>query len=230
MRSPSRSSGSWPTRWTPTGKASKEVDVPESARAERAREAREARRQQILDVALDVFSEKGFHDASITDVVKAAGVARGTFYQYFDSKQAIFHELLDQLIENLRDSIVGVDVSEGAAPVRQQLVTTVTGILDAVDQQRQFVRIVLRVAVGLDEEVDAKLSEFYGNLRAFIAMSLRRGQMLGLIRECDPQLAAVCVLGAFRAVVEEYLGGDDKVDTHRLALGILEFSLKGLLA
>lgn len=204
--------------------------MPESIRAERAREAREARRQQILAVALDVFSEKGFHDASISDVVRAANVARGTFYQYFDSKQAIFHELLDQLIEHLSESIVGVDMRPGAPPVRQQLVATVTGVLNAVDEQRQFVRIVLRVAVGLDEEVDAKLSEFDSSLRRLIAESLRRGQVLGLIRECDPDLAAVCVLGAFRAVVEEYLGGDDDVDTHRLALGILEFSLKGLLA
>jgi AcrR family transcriptional regulator len=204
--------------------------MPETARAERAREAREARRQQILDVALDVFSEKGFHDASITDVVRAANVARGTFYQYFDSKHAIFHELLDRLIEQVAASIIGVDATRGAPPVRQQLVATVTRILDAVDQQRQFVRIVLRVAVGLDEEVDAKLLEFNASLRRLISESLRRGQMLGLIRECDPDLAAVCVLGAFRAVVEEYLGGEEEVDTHRLALGILEFSLKGLLA
>ncbi|MCO4745447.1 MAG: TetR/AcrR family transcriptional regulator [Proteobacteria bacterium] len=204
--------------------------MADTARAERAREARELRRAQILAVALQVFSEKGYHAASISDVVKAAGVARGTFYQYFDSKHAIFHELLDQLIAGLSASIVGVDLSEGAAPVRQQLIGTVTRIVDAVDTNRPFVRIVLRVAVGLDAEVDAKLEEFYGNIRSVIALSLRRGQMMGLIRECDPELAAVCVLGSFRAVIEQYLGSDDEVDTHRLALGILEFSLKGLLA
>lgn len=204
--------------------------MPETVRAERAREAREARRRQILAVALEVFSEKGYHDASITDVVRHAGVARGTFYQYFDSKQAIFHELLDQLLDGLRSSVVGVDDREGAPPIRQQLVGTVTRVLDAVDTNRPFVRIALRVAVGLDAEVDEKLAQFNGNLRTLIALSLRRGQTMGLIRECDTQLAAVCVLGAFQAVIEQYLGGDEVVDTHRLALGILEFSLKGLLA
>lgn len=204
--------------------------MAETARATRAREARETRRRQLLDVALEVFSEKGYYEASITDVVTAAGVARGTFYQYFDSKEAIFHELLDDLVSGLKQSVVGVDMSPGALPVRDQLVDTVVRILDAVDHNRRFVHIVLRVAVGLDESVDRKLDQFFGELKLLVRESLERGQTLGLIRPCDTELAAHCVLGSFRAVVEHYLGGDAPADTRRIAEGLVSFSFRGLLA
>ena len=204
--------------------------MAETARATRAREARETRRRQLLDVALEVFSEKGYYEASITDVVTAAGVARGTFYQYFDSKEAIFHELLDDLVSGLKQSVVGVDMSPGALPVRDQLVDTVVRILNAVDQNRRFVHIVLRVAVGLDESVDRKLDQFFGELKLLVRESLERGQTLGLIRPCDTELAAHCVLGSFRAVVEHYLGGDAPADTPRIAEGLVSFSFRGLLA
>ena len=202
----------------------------ETTRATRAREARETRRRQLLEVALEVFSAKGYYEASITDVVSAAGVARGTFYQYFDSKEAIFHELLDDLVLGLQQSVVGVDMSPGALPVREQLVGTVVRILDAVDQNRRFVHIVLRVAVGLDDAVDQKLDHFFGALHRLLHESLDRGQALGLIRACDTELAAHCVLGSFRAVVEHYLGGDAPADTRGLAEGLVSFSFRGLLA
>ena len=48
------------------------------------------RRQQILTVARDVFARRGYHAAKIDDIVAAAGIARGTFYLYFEDKRAIF--------------------------------------------------------------------------------------------------------------------------------------------
>ena len=51
---------------------------------------REERRQQILDSALAVFSQKGFHASNVSDVAAHAGVSQGTIYWYFDSKEELF--------------------------------------------------------------------------------------------------------------------------------------------
>jgi len=56
-----------------------------------------ARKSQILDAATKVFAEKGFHRATIRDVARAAGVADGTIYNYFESKTALLLGLLDRL-------------------------------------------------------------------------------------------------------------------------------------
>ena len=59
-----------------------------------------ARRNQILDAAVQVFAEKGFHRATIKDVAKAAGVADGTIYNYFENKTALILGLLNRLNES----------------------------------------------------------------------------------------------------------------------------------
>lgn len=58
-----------------------------------------ARRNQILDAATTIFAEKGFHRATIRDVAKAAGIADGTIYIYFENKTALLMGILDRLNE-----------------------------------------------------------------------------------------------------------------------------------
>src|SRR5436305_2226328 len=59
----------------------------------------DARRNQILDAATNVFAEKGFHDATIRQVAKRAGIADGTIYLYFKSKDDLLLGILDRLNE-----------------------------------------------------------------------------------------------------------------------------------
>ena len=59
-----------------------------------------ARRAQILDAAITVFAEKGFHRATIKDIARQAGVADGTIYTYFANKQELLLGILDRLNES----------------------------------------------------------------------------------------------------------------------------------
>lgn len=52
-------------------------------------------RRHVIDVTLVLFADKGFHETSVDDIAKAAGVSRATLYQYFDGKDQLFVELLD---------------------------------------------------------------------------------------------------------------------------------------
>jgi len=63
--------------------------------AERTQSERQ-RREQILSAARDVFREKGYESATVSDIVRRAGVAQGTFYLYFDSKKTVVIELARQ--------------------------------------------------------------------------------------------------------------------------------------
>lgn len=59
---------------------------------------REARRERILEAALDIFSNKGFEAARLDDVAKRAGVAKGTLYLYFESKEDLFEQLIMTMV------------------------------------------------------------------------------------------------------------------------------------
>ena len=61
-------------------------------------EERATRVQAVLDAALDVFLARGFDAAKLDDVAKQAGVAKGTLYLYFASKEALFEELIRSVI------------------------------------------------------------------------------------------------------------------------------------
>ncbi len=204
----------------------------EDGRTTRARALREERRQQILDAALEIFADSGYHRASISDIVKRAKVARGTFYLYFDSKHAIFAELLEDLLTGFRGTVVGVDTSGDAPPLLDQLVETVRLILDAACSSRAVATIIFREALTLDEEVDARVQAFEDRLHAYVRTSLDNGIALGLLRPHDASVVATCVYGSIRQVIHRVvvLEPDDEPDLEHLAGEIVRFALSGVVA
>jgi len=72
--------------------------APRTARGERTRRA-------ILDAAEHVFAELGYAESSIVRITERAGVGQGTFYLYFDSKLAVFEELVDDLNRRVRHAM-----------------------------------------------------------------------------------------------------------------------------
>ncbi len=77
-----------------------------------------ARREQILDVSVQVFARRGFHSTSMNDVADAAGVTKPVLYQHFDSKQDLYLALLDEAGNRLRNSVT--KAVAGAASGKEQ--------------------------------------------------------------------------------------------------------------
>ena len=60
------------------------------------------RKQQLLDRAAELFAERGYAETRVIDIVRAAGVAKGLFYWYFDNKESLFRELAENIRLRLR--------------------------------------------------------------------------------------------------------------------------------
>src|SRR5687767_15870180 len=88
------------------------------------------RRQEILAAARDVFARRGYHQSTIDDIVVEAGVARGTFYLYFEDKRAIFSDLIDRFAQQLTMAIVRIDPDDAARTVSEQVHENIRRILD----------------------------------------------------------------------------------------------------
>ena len=189
------------------------------------------RREQILRHAAGLFGRNGYHAVSISDIIQAAGIARGTFYTYFENKRAIFDELLDMLVVRIKSCIRKVDVSPGAAPVQEQLESNLTTVIDLLVKNRALLSILLEGAVGLDKGFAAKLAAFYDQITATIAESLALGRSMGLIRDCDTRLAALAAVGALKEVLHDALRNEKKVDDlDAVASGLLDIYLGGVSA
>src|SRR5512143_3842467 len=176
----------------------------DDGRVARAARQRHDRREQVLQCAQRVFSRKGYHAAGVADIIAEAGVARGTFYLYFESKRAIFDELLGRLLALLAASVKRIDVGPGAPPPFDQLLANVNRVVDTLYDHREMTRVLLRSAPGIDADFDRKLDESYGRLRAIIESALATGEAMGLVRPCDHELASLCVLGTVKEVMNHY--------------------------
>lgn len=204
-------------------------DEETDGRVLRGQATREVRRQQIKEAALQVFAERGYHATSVSDLVKAAGVARGTFYLYFQSKESLFLELLDDLMTELRAGIKGVDPSADAG-VRAQLPAVIRRVLTAVSANRALTRILFREAIGLDAEVDARLAAFNDQIHEYVIRALRLGRAMDVVREeLDLDVAATCIVGGVRFIVQRHIvARDDPADLDALARGIVATYLDGV--
>ncbi len=202
----------------------------QDGRVARAQRARAERRTAVLASARRIFADKGYHATSIDDIIEAAGIARGTFYLYFESKRAIFDELLDELFVTLAATVKRIEVGPGAPPPVEQMDATVDRVMQTLNENREISRILLREAVGIDDEFDAKLEQFYGRIEALIASAVRSGQTMGLVRACDAPMVARCVLGAAKELVHWAFVKEDPaaLDLGHLGRELIAFTQKGL--
>ena len=190
----------------------------------------EERREQILRVAAEVFAEKGYHQASVSDIVDGAGVARGTFYQYFGNKRAIFEELLSVFMRDLKGRLPPIDAAVGLREGLSQLRRNVRAAVALMCEQRALTKILLSGAVGLDADFDEKLDAFYAELTDLLKGSLRSGQAFGIVRPCDLDLAAIYVIGALKEIMTRVVIRGETRDLDEIVEAYMAFAADGLLA
>ncbi len=169
---------------------------------------REKRRQQILAHARQVFAKHGYHAAKVDDIVAAAGVARGTFYLYFEDKRAIFEEIVDRLLVRFGMAIVRVDVG---GDVGDQVKGTIRRIVKLLLEERVTTKLLLSDAQGVDPAFDRKIHSFFEQMRTLLEESLEEGQQLGIVVKGDARMQTAFVIGALREVMSQVVvrGWDD---------------------
>lgn len=186
------------------------------------------RKNTILRAATDCFAYKGYHNTSISDIIDKTGIARGTFYLYFKSKQDVFTEIIDTFISHLSDQIKTIDV-EGNISVADQLKANVERVVDTILEKPAPAKIIFNEAVGLNSEIDSKLKSFYSWLTNRVETSLRKGIHLGLVREVNPHIAAATIIGGFRELlVQRTVFENNKVDRNSIIEGLTNVFVRGM--
>jgi len=160
----------------------------------------EARRTALIEAATKCFAKRGYHATGVSNIISEAGVARGTFYLYFKSKQDIFSEILDEFIDHLGERILTIELGTEASPAGQMRANA-ERLVDAIIKSPGPAKIIFNEAVGLNPEIDGKLEAFYAKLIQRIEASLKKGVALGLVRNVCPRVAACIIIGAFRELM-----------------------------
>ena len=191
---------------------------------------KERRREQVFHSAKEVFSQKGFHKASISDIVERAGIARGTFYLYFKNKRHIFSCLLESLLEELDQRIETIELGERNPPPLEQLRANLTRVITLALEEPQLIQIVFHHNMGLDKKLDRELHDFYERVTGRIEWALKLGIEIGLVRPCHTRLVAYGVLGGMKEVMGQLASERiSALDLKAVVDSLLEFGLRGTL-
>ena len=165
------------------------------------------RRAQILEAATNVFAAQGFHRTTIRDIAKAAGVADGTIYNYFENKTALLLAILDRLNETDRR---GSDLAQLAEmDAREFFRSYFRHRMEAIGENGLK---VLRVVIS-EMLVNAELRQIY--MERIVAPSFALAEPLlqrlveqGKLRAPDPPLVLRAVAGTFLGMMVLRLLGD----------------------
>jgi TetR/AcrR family fatty acid metabolism transcriptional regulator len=215
---------------------------PRSGRAERARAptggrgarlvstASSGKRERILDAAVKVFALQGFYNAKVSQIAQAAGVADGTIYLYFKSKDdlliSLFEDRMERINANLRDAING---TRGAEARLRRIIRLHLELVESNRAMAEVITVELRQSAKfIKEYANPKFGEF---LR-LIAGAVAEGQAAGeLTAELDPQLIARALFGALDEIALEWLvKGKDRIDLSLAADQIGDLFIHGLNA
>ena len=146
-------------------------------------------RRRLLDASERVFGELGYHEASVVKLAEAAGVATGTFYLYFDSKRAIFEELMRDLNRRIRHAM-----TEGAEKGESRLAAELLGFeayFRFTNEHPDLYRIIRQAEVVSP----GMLRYHYEQIARGYVAALEEAAGTGEITTLDPEVTAYALMG-----------------------------------
>jgi AcrR family transcriptional regulator len=174
---------------------------------------RETRRQQILEAATTVFAKKGYRHTSVADIIEAAGIARGTFYLYFQSKEEIFLALIDRWFEELTGRLEEVaDMPcDDESPCQKR--GDMHGWFEFFRERRELAGIVFREAVAIDDRFEERMRQLLERINQLRGEHIRQMQQAGHYRtDVDIQFLNTCLNGIFRELMLRYILPEEPPD------------------
>ncbi|MBT8496177.1 MAG: TetR family transcriptional regulator [Deltaproteobacteria bacterium] len=186
------------------------------------------KRDRILDAAEAVFGRRGFYNARVSEVAKQAGVADGTIYLYFKSKDDLLYSVFEDRMERVNKALA--EAVAGASTPKDKLLAFIRTHLTLVHHKPETAEVLtveLRQSSKLMKEyANPQFGEFLKTLAGVI----RAGQQTG---DFDPEPPAPLMARAVFGMLDELaltwlLGKKTKFDIVRAAEWIGAFTLAGL--
>jgi TetR/AcrR family transcriptional regulator, cholesterol catabolism regulator len=149
-----------------------------SGAAHRDRTRFDERRQQIVDIAAELFAANGYSATGIREIGEAASVARGALYYYIESKESLLSEIHDRVLDPLLEVTANIAARDETATARIRQVSEV--LVRQVIERHEHVWVFLHEYRSLTGERRAefrrKRAQFEGRLMALLASGVERGE------------------------------------------------------
>nr|WP_249365667.1 TetR family transcriptional regulator [Cytobacillus citreus] len=185
------------------------------------------KKEKIVHAAIEVFKEKGIEKAKISDIVKLAGIAQGTFYLYFPSKLSVMPAIAEVMVEKAMAS-VKAQVDEDAS-FSTQLSQVVDAIFSFTSDYREIQALVYAGLASTEhiKEWETVYQPFY----SWISQFLQEAKTSGVIRHSiNVERTSKLFIGLVESAAEQIYLYDSKQDgnANTQKLEVLDFLKHGL--
>lgn len=189
------------------------------------------RKDALMQAGMKLFATNGFHGTKVSDIVREAAVAQGTFYLYFDSKVELFAALLQQFANLLLDTMVSafsdLDSVNSTAELASLLRTAVHDILMVYRDNIPLARIALREGSSLDPQITNEYEQLILRLAEAGRIILDQAIERELIPPQNTQIVPFCVLGMYERVAYHWLV-EDSADIEDLVEALTRYEMLGI--
>ncbi|MDP4093126.1 MAG: TetR/AcrR family transcriptional regulator [Bacillota bacterium] len=187
----------------------------------------DAKRKHILDTALRIFTEKGYNNTTMKDLIEGAGISVGSFYSYFQNKEKLFDQLREEIIHMLYGVLCN-EFEQKALPIAERFGRGIMVYLNTIEANRDLARIMMIEAVGLNPAYERKRAE---TTRMFINYSAQQFNTLQELKGLSPaevETVAIAFIGTIYNVTMEWLQSDGKKPLTDSAFQLIIYNLRAL--
>lgn len=163
----------------------------------------EATRRRILEAAIEVFAEKGYHETAVDDIVRASDTSKGAVYFHFPNKQGIFLVLVDELTKILAQRVERSIAREHGAVAKVE--AALRTVIETFTRFRTLSRILFIETAGAGRAADQKLLEIHARFAEIIRKHLDEAVAEGAIPPVNTEMAAYAWFGAMNEVITRWL-------------------------
>ena len=189
-------------------------------------------RQEMLDTALNLFSQKGYHNVSMHEIAQKAEFAIGTLYKFFQNKEDLYKALLLELCDEFDDSIM--QAIEPPQDEVEKLRCYVQAKTEVVRRNLRFIRLYLaesrgasfNIKAGLDDEIRKRYYDSLENIAAIFASGIKNQRFKKI---ADPYYLAVALASVLDAFLLLWLDAPERHPYPEDPDTILDIFFKGLL-
>lgn len=175
-------------------------------------------RQRLIRVALELFTTRGYHDTTTAQIAKKAGIAEGTIYKHFSSKQQLLNELYRAAQRWATRVVQEAPRKADAGTARAQLTAVAHGLVDGAAQESAIVKLGLLESLSaiLDEESRRTEREFRTALERIVA----EGKAQNAVRSGAVEVWAGVWLAVLSHALRKIVAGDWKTNDASVRLVI----------
>ncbi len=189
------------------------------------------RQAQIMEIALKLFAEKGYHGTSIEDIITHAHIVKGTFYLHFESKYHLLDAIIDSNLSLMFESIKLLDISmpKPIQEIKKFYIDTARMLMQN-EKLRLFVKVFFHDALSLEQKLVDKVNFFFQQIVSITSGYITKAQQEGRVKShLDALVISYSILGSVKEVLYHWAVLEEHLDIDTTITTMLDTYLSGML-